>query len=87
MTDQIIFKVNLYVYNGNLEQIKSYQIHTGSNQTNTNTYYTLIIITAEAINQLPLVITFHDLGCPFNLFSYRFIKFSFSKVSRPESPT
>ena len=26
-------------------------------------------------------------GCPFNSFSYRFIKFSFSKVSRPESPT
>ena len=24
-------------------------------------------------------------GCPFNCFSYRFIKFSFSKVSRPES--
>ena len=32
-------------------------------------------------------ITFHDPGCPFNSFSYRFIKFSFSKVSRPESPT
>ena len=32
-------------------------------------------------------ITFHDPGCPFNSFSYHFIKFSFSKVSRPESPT
>ena len=32
-------------------------------------------------------ITFHDLGNPFNPFSYRFIKFSFSKVSRPESLT
>ena len=47
----------------------------------------LIIITSEAINQIPLTIIFHDLGCPFNFFSYRFIKFSFSKVSRPESPT
>ena len=32
-------------------------------------------------------ITFHDPGRSFNYFSYRFIKFSFSKVSRPESPT
>ena len=33
-------------------------------------------------------ITFHALGCPFNSFSYRFFKkISFSKVSRPESPT
>ena len=38
---------------------KSYQIHTGSNQTDT----------------------------PFISFNYHFIKFSFSKVSRPESPT
>ena len=34
-----------------------------------------------------VAITFHDLGCPFNPFSYHFIKFSFSKVSRSESPT
>ena len=26
-----------------------------------------------------VAITFHDLGCPFNPFSYHFIKFSFSK--------
>ena len=91
-----------------------------------DTYYTLITITAEAINRLPLAITFHDLGCPFKTFcfvilNFRFqkcrdpnprldpkggsesepgslrrfqskhffclIKFSFSKVSRPESPT
>ena len=32
-------------------------------------------------------ITFHDPGRPFSFFSYRFIKFSFSKVSRPESTT
>ena len=89
---------------------------------------------AETINQLPLAITFHDLGCPFKTFCFVmlnfnfksvatripdltrladpswspvggsklepgllrrfqskhlfcFIKFSFSKVSRPESPT
>ena len=42
---------------------------------------------AESINQIPLAITFYDPGCPFNSFSYHFIKFSFSKVSRPESPT
>ena len=81
---------------------------------------------AEAINQLPLAISFHDLGCPFKTFCFvilnfhfqrcrdpnplldpvggsklepgllrRFqskhlfclIKFLFSKVSRPESPT
>ena len=79
----IIFKVNLYVYNGNSEQIKSYQLHTGSNQTNTNTYYTLIIITADANNQLPLEITFHDLGCPFKTFCFVILKFQFQKCRDP----
>ena len=85
-----------------------------------------ITITTEAINQIPLANTFHDLGCPFKTFcfvilnfhfqkcrdpnprldlvggsklepgllrrfqskhSFCLIKFLFSKVSRPESPT
>ena len=81
MACQIIFETN--IYNGKSKHIKSYQIHTGSTQTNTNTYYTHIIITSEAINQTPLAITFHDLGCPFNSFSYRIIKFSFQKSRYP----
>ena len=34
-----------------------------------------------------VAITFYDLGCPFNPFCYHFIKSSFSKMLRPESPT
>ena len=120
----IIFKVNLYVYNGNSKQIKSYQFHTGSNQT---IHIKLLSLSRPTplINSL-LAITFHDLGCPFKTFCFvilkfqfqkcrdpnpqldpvggsklepgllrhfqskhlfRFIKFLFSKVSRPESPT
>ena len=38
-----------------------------------------ITITIEAINQLPLEITFRDLGCPLNPFCFRFINFHFQK--------
>ena len=83
MSDQIIFKVNLYVYNGNSEQVKSCQIHTELNQTNNNTFYILIIITVEAINQLSFSITFHDLGCPFKTFCFVILIFHFQKCRDP----
>ena len=42
-----------------------------------------ITITTEAINQLPLEITFRDLGCPLNHFCFRFINFHFQKCRDP----
>ena len=48
-----------------------------------NTYYTLITITAEAINRLPLAITFHDLGCPFKTFCFVILNFRFQKCRDP----
>ena len=42
-----------------------------------------ITITTEAINQLPLEITFRDLGCPLNPFCFRFINFHFQKCRDP----
>ena len=42
-----------------------------------------ITITTEAINQLPLEITFRDQGCPLNPFCFRFINFHFQKYRDP----
>ena len=42
-----------------------------------------ITITTEAINQLPLEITFHDLGCPFKTFCFVILNVHFQKCRDP----
>ena len=75
MSDQIIFKVNLYVYYDNSNKsshIKFIQIQIRLIPIHIRLFIT---ITTEAINQLPLEITFHDLGCPFKTFCFVILNF------------
>ena len=80
MSDQIIFKVILYVYYDNSN--KSSHIKFIKGQIRLIPIH-IIIIMAEAINQLPLAITFHDLGCPFKTFCFVILNFHFQKCCDP----
>ena len=83
MSDQIIFKVNLYVYYDNSN--KSSHIKFIQGQIRLISIHIRLLSSSwpkPLINSL-FPITFHDLGCPFKIFCFVILNFHFQKCRDP----